>query len=138
MSIEVIKIFIDKKEQKKIEVDEFGIIEDKHYAKDLDRSILITSPISYEIAKTNNIPLNIGELSENIYINLNIYNLNIGSTLRIGEVELQITQHCTLCKHLTKINSKLPKLLKNDRGVFTKVIKSGVIKIGDKIEIFKT
>jgi MOSC domain-containing protein YiiM len=51
----------------------------------------------------------------------------------MGEVLLQISQNCTICDHLSSIDEKLPDLLKDDRGIFAKVIKGGVIKKGDEI-----
>jgi len=35
---------------------------------------------------------------------------------------------------LTKIDNKLPKLLKKDRGVFAKVLQIGTISQNDKVE----
>ena len=59
-----------------------------------------------------------------------------GDRIKIGNTELEITQNCTLCKGLSTLNSKLPKLLKNDRGIFAKVIEgSSEIHLGDKVEI---
>ncbi len=113
--------------QNLIELDENGVVGDKFYAKDLNRSILISSIDSYLLAKSQNINMEYGELGENIIIDYNPYNLATGSKIKIGKVILEISQHCTLCKSLTKIDTKLPKLLKDDRGVFAKVVKSGTI-----------
>ena len=118
-----------------IKVDEYGVIGDKFYAKDIQRSILISTIDSYKLARKNNIELSIGSLGENILMDYNPYSLPIGSKIKIGNSILEITQNCTLCKSLTKVNSKLPKLLKDDRGVFAKVVKSGVIKKGDRVYI---
>jgi MOSC domain-containing protein YiiM len=107
---------------KSIVVDENGIVGDKHYAKDPMRAILITSLFSYELAKKNGIELNYGDLGENILIDINPYHLLLGQRIYIGDTTLQITQNCTLCQGLTTLNSKLPKLLKNDRGIFAKVV----------------
>ena len=68
-----------------------------------------------------------GDLGENIIVDFNPYTLEENSQIKIGEVTLEISQHCTLCKSLAKVDSKLPKLLKNDRGVFAKVIQAGKI-----------
>jgi MOSC domain-containing protein YiiM len=38
-----------------------------------------------------------------------------------------------MCDHLSKIDESLPTLLKDDRGIFAKVIEGGVIKKEDKI-----
>lgn len=139
----VVKLFITKENSNKkresvhdIEVTQDGVKNDKFYAKDLQRAILITSTDSYEISKKNDIDLEDGALGENILIDINPYGLNPGDRIHISDVVLEITQNCTLCKGLSMVDSKLPKLLKNDRGIFAKVISNpGKISLGDKVEI---
>jgi len=139
----VLKLFITHNDASKtreavksISLDSLGIQDDKFYDKDPMRSILITSLESYKLSHENGIDLANGALGENILIDINPYHLNPGERLTIGSLELEITQHCTLCKGLSSVNSKLPKLLKNDRGIFAKVIKgSSEIQINDKVEI---
>jgi MOSC domain-containing protein YiiM len=114
-------------------LDVKGIIEDKHYDKDLERSVLITSLDSYKLVGDHGIDVSYGALGENLLIDYNPYHLTPGVRLKIGNVTLEISQHCTLCKSLTKVDVKLPKLLKNDRGIFAKIIKSGNIQKGDDI-----
>ena len=63
----------------------------------------------------------------------NPHNLSMGSKIKIGSVILEITQDCTICEHLSVIDIKLPRLLKNDRGVFAKVLKAGIIESNDSI-----
>ena len=124
----------EKTDEIKIDID--GIKDDKFYAKDSARAILITSIDSYKLAKENNIDLDEGALGENILIDINPYHLLPGETLQIGDTLLEITQNCTLCKGLSTLNSKLPKLLKNDRGVFAKLINdASLIKINDTVKI---
>jgi len=119
-----------------VEVDNNGIRNDKFYAKNSQRSILITSIDSYTLAERNSIDIDQGVLGENILIDINPYSLLAGDKIKIGEVLLEITQNCTLCKGLSSVDSKLPKLLKNDRGIFAKVInQSGKITVGDKVTI---
>jgi len=120
----------------KIFVDSHGVQNDKFYAKDPMRAILISSTDSYMLAKENEINIEDGSLGENILIDINPYLLSQGDRIKIGNTILEITQNCTLCKGLSKINSKLPKLLKNDRGIFAKYIKgSSEIIIGSSVEI---
>ena len=120
----------------KIEVDSNGIIGDKFYAKDSNRAILITAIQSYELTKEHNIDITRGALGENILIDISPYHLLPGERLQIGETLLEITQNCTLCKGLSSVNSKLPKLLKNDRGIFAKVISGpSTIKLEEKVII---
>jgi MOSC domain-containing protein YiiM len=118
----------------KMRLDTKGIIDDKHYGQDLNRSVLLVSIVSYTIAKENGIDLSYGSLGENILIDYNPYHLETGKRVRIGdELILEISQHSTLCKSFAKLNSKLPKLLKDDRGIFAKVINPGSIKDGDTL-----
>lgn len=139
----VLKLFITKDDANKtreshtqIKVDKDGIINDKFYEKNLQRSILITSQESYDLSMKNGIVLEAGVLGENILIDVNPYSLVAGDRFTIGSLTLEITQNCTLCKGLSSINSKLPKLLKNDRGIFARLIsESGTITQGDSVEM---
>ena len=138
----VIELFIsiknkNRENKNEILLDTQGILEDKYYNKEVDRSILITSMDSYILAKENGIDAKYGSLGENILIDLNPYSLNHGDKLHIGEVILEITQNCTICNSLAKVDPNLPKVLKTDRGIFAKTFKSGVIKKGDAITILK-
>ena len=117
----------------KLELDKIGIIKDKHYSKNIDRAVLIASVESYDLAKENGIDVDFGALGENLLIDYNPYDLTAGTRLKIANVILEISQHCTLCKSFAKIDAKLPKLLKNDRGIFAKIIECGNINEGDDI-----
>ena len=116
-------------------LDTEGIVNDKHHNKNSDRSVLITSLESYKLVEKHGINVPYGSLGENILMDYNPYHLLAGSKLKIGSVILEISQNCTLCKSLTKLDPKIPKLLKNDRGIFARVIESGTITLGDNIYI---
>ena len=132
----ILELFVSKKPTDNIELDNGGVVGDKFYAKEIARSVLISTIESYELAKQNGIDTPLGSLGENILMDYNPYHLPIGSKIQIGNSSvLEITQNCTLCKSLTKVDSKLPKILKDDRGVFAKVIKNGIIKKGDRVYI---
>jgi MOSC domain-containing protein YiiM len=131
----VLALFVSKEPVDKLVVDDAGIIDDKFYNQERDRSVLISSVDSYKMAEEKKISLTFGKLGENIVMSYNPYALPAGTKINIGEVELEITQRCTLCKSLTKIDAKLPKLLKDDRGIFAKVIHAGIIHKDDKIYI---
>ncbi len=135
----VLDLFISKKgienriNRDKIILDNRGVLEDKFYGKNIQRSVLLASIDSYNLAEENSININYGQLGENILIDYNPYSLTIGTQLIIGLVVLEISQHCTICKSFEKVEKELPQLLKNDRGIFAKVIKSGIIKQNDFI-----
>jgi MOSC domain-containing protein YiiM len=136
---EVVALFLSEKGNSeripkvKIELDKKGVLGDKFYDKDANRSVLLTSSKSYELAKNHKIFMDYGTLGENILVDCTPYKLSVGSQLQLGNVIIEIAQNCTICNHLSIVDKHLPKLLKDDRGIFVKVIKEGVIKKGDKI-----
>jgi MOSC domain-containing protein YiiM len=116
-----------------LSLDNKGVIKDKYYDKDIQRSVLIASLDSYKLAANHDIDIPYGFLGENILIDYNPYHLNVGTRFYIGDLILEISQNCTICKGLASIDKKLPKLLKNDRGIFAKIISIGTIKVDDSI-----
>jgi len=135
----VVELFISKRDKSKripqstLELDINGIVGDKFYAKDIERSILLTSVTSYELALKYGIKIPYGTLGENILIDYNPYALSIGKKLKIGKVILEVTQNCTICNHLSVIDKRLPRLLKDDRGIFVKVVTVGSIEKNSEI-----
>ena len=117
----------------KLALDYKGVIEDKYYDKDIQRSVLIASKQSYELAASKGIDVPYSALGENLLIDYNPYHLKAGARLSIGDLVLEISQNCTLCNSLAKVDAGLPELLKNDRGIFAKVITNGSIHKGDNI-----
>lgn len=114
-------------------LDTLGIQDDKYHDTNIQRSVLITSLSSYRLAEEKNISMPFGSLGENLLIDYNPYHLSAETKLQIGTVILEISQNCTMCDHLSKIDNQLPTLLKYDRGIFAKVIQEGEIKNGDRI-----
>jgi len=139
----IVELFISKEKydgrinQAELAVDEDGVFIDKFYGKDKVRSILIASTKSYDIVKENSIAIHYGDLGENILVDFELSLLKIGMQLKIGEVILEITQNCTICNHLSKIDERVPTLLKSDRGIFARVILGGMIKKGSEVECLK-
>jgi len=116
---------------------DFGIEGDKFAGKELDRAIMLIGKNSYELAKEKGITLPEVALGENILLDFDPHSLEPGTLLIVGEALLEITKECTLCKHLTKYSSKLPKLLLGRRGIYCTILKSGTIKQGDSIKILR-
>lgn len=142
MDAKVVNLFIAtnaglRENPNEILVDIHGISNDKFYNKGKERSILISSTDSYELAKAHGIDMQYGSLGENIVIDINPYNLKQGDKIIIGDIELQITQNCTICNSLSKVDQELPKILKNDRGIFAKANNSGIIRKCDSLHLVK-
>jgi MOSC domain-containing protein YiiM len=124
-------------EKTTLTLDEKGIQNDKHYDKERNRSVLITSTYAYELARSEGITIEHGALGENILTDFDLRDIKPGEQLQTGDVILEIAQNCTLCNHLSKIDKKLPKLLRHDRGVFAKVVKGGELRQNDEVRKIK-
>ena len=107
---------------------DYGIENDKFAGKKLDQTVMIAGLKSYEIAKQNNIDLEIGCLGENILLDFDPHDFEVGKQLFIEDTILEITQICTVCSHLSLFDNNLPTLLKGHRGLYCRIIKSGIIK----------
>lgn len=108
-------------------IENFGIENDKFAGKKLEQTVMIVGLKSYEMASEQNINLEFGSLGENILLNFDPHNLEVGTNLIIGEAIIEITQVCTVCNHLSVFDKNLPQLLKAHRGLYCKIIKSGFI-----------
>lgn len=126
-----------RQSKERLEVALDGVCGDKFKGKDTQRSVLLVASKSYHIAQESGIKIAAGELGENILLDFDPYSFEPGTQLQIGEVVLEIAQRSSLCASLSKISSKLPKLLKNKRGIFAKVISEGCINKDDGIFLNK-
>lgn len=109
-------------------IEGHGIKNDKFAQKDLDKTVMILGFNSYEKSKENGISLNFGSLGENLIFDFNPHRFDIGTILVIGESELMITEKCTICNHLSIFDKKLPEIVKDCRGLYCRILKSGTIK----------
>jgi len=139
----VVELYISKEKydgrisQSELAVDEDGVFVDKFYGKDKVRSILIASTEAYKLIRTNGIEITYGELGENILVDFDLDLFKVGMQFQIDNVVLEITQNCTICDHLSKIDERVPSLLENDRGVFAKVLSKGIIYTKSDLQCIK-
>ena len=105
----------------------FGIKDDKFAGKDEDKSVMIVGMKAYDIAKENGINLRYGSFGENILLDFDPHDFKIGTVFKVGEVELEITQSCTICNHLSVFGKELPFLVKHHRGLYSRILNDGKI-----------
>jgi MOSC domain-containing protein YiiM len=80
-----------------------------------------------------------GRVKENITTRgIELGGLSAGQHLRVGEALLEVTTPCTPCRHMEEIRTGLQKDLRGRRGVLCRVLKSGRIRRGDRIDIVTT
>ena len=122
-------------ECERLTFDKSGVLGDKFYGKKIDRSVLITGKIAYERAAEHGIKLEEGDLGENLLMDIDPRKLESGTLLRIGEVELEVSRRCPICQHLAIYDARLPRLVKDLRGVYLQVRRGGSIESSSEVEV---
>ncbi|RBQ27669.1 MULTISPECIES: MOSC domain-containing protein [Arcobacteraceae] len=118
-------------------IKDYGIELDKFALKNLDQTVMIVGLKSYQIAKNYGINLEFGSLGENILLDFDPHDFEVGIKLQIEEGILEITQICTVCNHLSIFDENLPKLLKGHRGVYCRILESGLVLKDTKVNLIK-
>lgn len=117
------------------EVDH-GLVGDAHAGK-WHRQVSLLGQES--IDKLNKDKLNdlcVGAFAENLTTEgITLYELPIGTKLKIGETEMEVTQIGKECHMGCAIRELVGDCVMPREGIFTKVLKPGYIKSGDEIEI---
>ena len=61
--------------------------------------------------------------------------LPLGQRLRAGEALLEVTKPCTPCHQMDEIRQGLQEAIRGRRGLLCKVVESGRIRRGDRVEM---
>jgi MOSC domain-containing protein YiiM len=77
-----------------------------------------------------------GRVKENITTHgIKLEGLSMGQQMRVGEALLAITKECEPCHQMDAIRQGLREALRGRRGILCRVVESGQIRRGDRIEI---
>lgn len=120
-----------------IDCDPDGIVGDTNYENDGENVMLLTCQKSYDIVRESDIVIDQGVLIENILVDIDLYGLNKGSIIELGDTMLEITGPCELYGYLRMLDPDLPELLEGNRGLFVRPIEEGRIVVGDEVNILK-
>jgi len=140
--VKIVSIAISKKKgttKKCIEtaelIENHGIKEDAH-AGDWHRQLSFLAAESIENASTDDFKLNFGDFAENIATTgIDWKNQPIGQVFKLGEkARVEITQIGKECHKKCAIYYRTGDCIMPKEGVFAKILKGGMIKVGDKIE----
>ena len=140
---EVISVNIsEKKGTVKREVPEIqlklrhGIVGDAH-AGDWHRQISLLAEESIDSMRAAcPVPLGSGMFAENINTRgIDLKNLPVGTRLRMGETELEVTQIGKECHSGCAIKRAAGKCVMPTEGIFAVVVKEGIVQAGDEIEV---
>ena len=116
--------------------ENFGLELDAH-SGDWHRQVSLLGIESFNKMESEGIEgLTPGIFAENITTEgIVLYELPIGTKIVIGETIQEVTQIGKKCHTGCEITKKVGKCVMPQEGIFTKVLKAGVIKKGDIIEI---
>lgn len=108
-----------------------GIDGDCHASPISPRQVLLASTGAYEYCK---VPP--GSLRENILIKVKDLRLFSGSLVRVGrDAAIRITFECEPCGRLNRVRPNLSKDIRGKRGYLARVVRSGVVKPGDQVQV---
>lgn len=118
-------------------IENYGLKGDAHAGK-WHRQLSLLDESSIDKMRAHDYDLNYGDFAENITTEglENLFELPVGQKLRINEnIILEITQIGKKCHHDCEIMQKIGDCVMPREGIFARVIKGGVIKAGDEIEL---
>ena len=130
-----------RKGEKKHPVDaivlkiDHGIVGDAH-AGHWHRQISLLANESVDKMRERGLTLEAGDFAENILTEgVALRTLPVGTRLRVGETELEITQIGKECHSDCEIKKKVGICVMPAEGVFAIVKREGRVKAGDEIEV---
>ena len=140
--MEIVSIAVSKKKgtikkctQQAELIENHGIKDDAH-AGDWHRQLSFLASESIKKAGSEEFKLNFGDFAENIATTgIDWKNQPIGQVFKLGEKALvEITQIGKECHKKCAIYYRSGDCIMPKEGVFAKILKGGIIKVGDDIE----
>ncbi|MGI5948983.1 MOSC domain-containing protein [Peptoniphilus sp.] len=119
-------------------IENFGLEGDAHAGK-WHRQVSLLAEES--IGKMRKLVPNLkdGDFAENITTEgIVLYELPVGTKLQIGETIQEVSQIGKECHKGCAIKNKVGECIMPNEGIFTVVLKGGVVKVGDEIKIIES
>jgi molybdopterin adenylyltransferase len=117
----------------------YGLLGDNHAGQDSERQVSLFSSEVLSRMQSEGFKVSAEELSANLLTeDLPLDSLNPGVRLRIGETVLEIVESRKPCRSLTKIDHRLPKKIYGECGQFARIVKGGVVRNGDEVEVIES
>ena len=116
---------------------DYGLIGDAHADCQTNRQVSLLAIESIDKMQSLGLNLSPGDFAENITIEgIDLCHLPIGTRILVGdEVVLQVTQIGKECHAACAIRRQVGQCIMPEEGVFTQVIRGGLVKPGDKVQI---
>ena len=108
-----------------------GLAGDYHTAESKRRQILMMSG-----SVIDELNLKPGALYENVVVDgIDVMALTEGQQLQMGEALIAVTIPCEPCIQMDRVRRGLQDSLQDRRGIFATVLKPGLIRVSDSVEI---
>ena len=117
--------------------EDYGLVGDAHAAYNTHRQVSLLSLDSIEKMRGLGLEINVGDFAENLTVeDLDLVSLPIGTRLALNQdVILEVTQIGKKCHTTCAIFQQIGKCIMPKEGIFARVIKSGLAKAGDEIQV---
>ncbi|NLY70142.1 MAG: MOSC domain-containing protein [Clostridiales bacterium] len=118
-------------------IEDYGIEGDAHAGPGKRQvSLLAQESVDEMKQKTGIEGLTEGIFAENLTTEgLELYTLEIGTRLKVGETILEVTQIGKECHSGCAIMKQVGQCIMPKQGIFTRVVTGGIIRPGDTIEV---
>ncbi len=124
--------------QEGVFIEDFGLEGDAHGGKWHRQVSLLGQESINKAIEMGADGLEPGKFAENLTTEgITLYELPVGTRLKIGETIQEVTQIGKVCHEKCAIFYTVGECVMPKEGIFTKVIKGGKIKPGDDIEILE-
>lgn len=119
--------------------ENYGLVGDAHADCCTHRQISLLATESINKMRRSGFDVGPGDFAENLTIEgIDLLSLPVGTRISIGgEIILEITQIGKDCHTECAIYRQIGKCIMPKEGVFTKVIKGGLVKAGDTIRVWE-
>lgn len=117
--------------------EDYGLIGDAHAGYLPNRQVSLLAIESIDKMRHLGLKLSPGDFAENITIEgTDLCHLPIGTRILVGnEVVLEVTQIGKECHTACVIRRQVGQCIMPKEGVFARVVRGGLVKPGDKVEI---
>lgn len=117
-------------------IEEHGLKDDAHAGKWHRQVSLLAQESIDKMIKMGISDLDAGKFAENITTEgIVFHELPVGTRLKIGETIQEVTQIGKECHKGCAIKNQVGTCIMPTEGIFTRILKGGVIRAGDSIEI---
>lgn len=116
--------------------ENWGVVGDAHAGK-WHRQVSLLALEQIEEFRKRGAKIDFGAFGENLVVEgFDLKNIQVGSRIRVGECELELTQIGKACHSHCEIYKIMGDCIMPREGVFAKVIRGGEIRPGDEVEVF--